>query len=94
MDVEELNDDTLLASNAGNRSFAVVYFDTTATTAGDLRPVKGYDYYQKEIAFNPVLPTLSKLTVKFKNRDGSVVTAAEAGGVDHCSFMLEITTLQ
>lgn len=95
MDIEELNDDTLLASNdAGNRSFAVIYFDTgSSSQLGEIRPIKGYDYYQKEIAFNPVLPSLTKLTVTFKNRDGSVITPADTGGVDRCSFMLEITTL-
>jgi hypothetical protein len=96
MDVQELNDDTLLGSNsASNQSFAVVYFDSDVVQAvGEIRPVKGYDYYQKAVAFNPVLPSLSKLSVTFKKRDGTTITTSDTGNVNHCSFMLEITSYQ
>lgn len=95
MDVQELNDERLHSSNnAANRAFAVMYFDANTLTAGDIKPMKGYDFYQKDISFNPVIPSLTKLTVSFKKRDGSVVTPANCNTVNHCSFMLEITTLQ
>lgn len=94
MDIEELNDERLHSSNnAANRSFAVMYFESSAAQPGDLKAMKGYDYYQKDISYNPIIPSLTKLTVKFKKRDGSVLTPADCGNVNHCSFMLEITTL-
>lgn len=94
MDIEELNDERLHSSNnAANSSFAVMYFESSATSVGDLKPMKGYDFYQKDISYNPIIPSLTKLTVKFKKRDGSVLTPADCGSVSHCSFMLEITTL-
>lgn len=96
MSVLELNDDTLLGSNnASHQSFAVCYFDSDVIqNVGEIRPVKGYDYYQKSVSFNPVLPSLSKLTVAFKKRDGAVVSTSDTANVDHCSFMLEITSYQ
>lgn len=95
MDIQELNDDRLHSSNnAANRAFAVMYFDSSAMSNGEIKPMKGYDYYQKDISFNPVIPSLTKLTVSFKKRDGSVVSPANCNNVNHCSFMLEITTLQ
>lgn len=93
MDVEELNDERLLSSNAANRSFAVMYFDNSTLANGVMQPMKGYDFYQKDIAFNPIIPSLGRLTVKFLKRDGSVISTADTANVDHCSFMLEITTL-
>jgi hypothetical protein len=94
MDVAEINDDRLHSPNqTANRSFAVVYFDSTATALGDIKPVKVYDFYQRDITFNPPIPKLTKLTVSFRKRDNAVITASEAGNVNHCSFMLEISTL-
>lgn len=92
MDIAELNDERLYSSNpTANSSFAVMYFDTEVV--GDIKPMKGFDYYQKDITFNPIIPSLSKLTVRFLKRDGSVISTLDTLGVDHCSFMLEITTL-
>lgn len=96
MDVQELNDDTLLGSNsASHQAFAVCYFDSDVIqNVGEIRPIKGYDFYQKAVLFNPVLPSLSKLTVKFKKRDGSVITTTDTANVNRCSFMLEIVSYQ
>ena len=96
MDVTELNDDTLVgSSNATNQAFAVVYFDSDVVqSVGNIRPVKGYEYYQKAVVFNPVLPSLSKLSVTFKKRNGSIITTSDTANVNHCSFMLEITSYQ
>lgn len=95
MNVDELNDDRLYSSNnAANRSFAVAYFDADNMTSGVIKPIKGFDFYQKDLTFNPPLSTLSALTVSFKKADGTVVTGADTGNVKHCSFMLEIVTLQ
>jgi len=97
MDIQQLNDDRLVSTNGtANRSFAVCYFDagTVPFPVGEFAPMKGYDFYQKDIRFNPLLPTLNRLTVSFKHQDGSTVTTDDTGNVDHCSFMLEITTCQ
>jgi hypothetical protein len=96
MDVTELNDDTLVgSSNATNQAFAVVYFDSDVVqSVGNIRPVKGYEYYQKAVVFNPVLASLSKLSVTFKKRNGSIITTSDTANVNHCSFMLEITSYQ
>ena len=94
MDVLEANDERMHSPNqTANKSFAVVYFDTTATAVGEIKPVKGNDFFQRDIAFNPPIPKLTKLTVSFRKRDNAVITPADTASVNHCSFMLEITTL-
>ncbi len=94
MDIQELNDERLHSSNeTANRSFAVMYFDADSLSVGDIKPMKGYDFYQKDINYNPIIPKLQKLTVTFRDRTGNVVTTADTGNVNHCSFMLEISTL-
>lgn len=95
MDIAEVNDERLYSPNqTANRSFAVVYFDTTATTVGDIKPTKNHDFFQRDIPFNPPIPKLTKLTVNFRKRDNAVITPADTANVNHCSFMLEITTLK
>ena len=96
MDVAELNDDRLVSTNsAAHQSFAVCYFDAgTVLSVGQLAPMKGFDFYQRDIKFNPLLPKLNRLTVQFKHQDGSVVSKTDTNNVDHCSFMLEVTTCQ
>lgn len=95
MNIDELNDDRLYsATPAANRTFAVAYFDSGTMNAGDVRPIKGYDFYQKDLAFNPPLASLTALTVAFKKRNGAVVTAADTGNVTQCSFMIEVVTLE
>ena len=94
MDIQELNDERLHSSNGpANRSFAVMYFDSDTLTAGAIKAMKGFDFYQKDISFNPIIPSLSKLTVSFRKRDGSIVTTTDTNSVNHCSFMLELTTM-
>jgi hypothetical protein len=94
MDIQELNDERLHSSNdAANRAFAVMYFDANTLQPGEIKPMKGYDFYQKDISFNPIIPSLSKLTVKFLDKSGTIVSKVNTGNVNQCSFMLEITTL-
>lgn len=95
MDVAELNDERLYSSNdPANRAFAVMYFDSDTLSLGNIKAMKGYDFYQKDISFNPVIPSLTRLSVAFKKRDGNVVTTSDTANVNHCSFMLEITTIE
>lgn len=97
MDIAELNDERLHSSNqTANRSFAVMYFDTLTDNpmpVGVIKAMKGYDFYQKDITYNPVISSLTKLTVSFRKRDNAVITPSDTGNVNHCSFMLEITTI-
>jgi len=94
MDIEELNDERLLSSNqTANRGFAVMYFDSDALAAGDVKPMKGYDFYQKSVFYNPAIAKLNKLTVSFRDRTGNVITTADTGNVNHCSFMLELMSV-
>lgn len=94
MDIAELNDERLHSSNqTANRSFAVMYFDSSTMAVGDVKAMKGYDFYQKDIQFNPIIPSITKLTVSFRKPNNSVITVANTGNVNHCSFMLELTTV-
>lgn len=97
MDVKQLNDDRLVSPNqTANRSFAVCYFDagTVPFPIGEFAPMKGHDFYQKDINFNPLRPILNRLDVTFRNHDGAVITKADTANVNHCSFLLEVTTCQ
>ena len=93
MDVEQLADQMDATFDAGHRSYVVLYFDTDQIPVGSIKPIKAYDFYQKDAAFNPALPTLDRLTIKFKKYDGSLITTADTAGATHVSFMLEVVTL-
>lgn len=91
LDVKELNDSNLDASNtAGTRSFAVGYFDTSALSAGVVKPIR--DFYSQKIAFDPPLAKLDRLSVKCVKRNGNVVTVGETGNQGNVSMLLEIET--
>lgn len=93
LQVDQLQDDKMMSTNdAADQSFAVMYFDTAGMTTGDIKPMKGTDFWLKDLVFNPVIPTLTTLNVTFRKPDGNVVTAADTGNVRRCSFLLEITT--
>lgn len=92
MDVDELRDEHLVSTNdAANGSF-VMYFDSATMTTGTTKPMKGLDFWQRDVVFKPVIPTLSTLHVTFKKADGNVVSVADTANANVCSFMLEITT--
>jgi hypothetical protein len=59
---------------------------------GDLKPMKGADFYGKKIDFEPPIPSLPRLTIKFKMYGGDIVTTAETNGVDTVQIIFEVTT--
>ena len=93
LDVAELNNTNLDATNdAAHRTFGVAYFDSELLTPGQIRAVKGYDFYQREATFNPPLARLDRLSVRFLRHSGNVVSLADTAGVSHASMLLEVTT--
>jgi hypothetical protein len=91
--IAELNDNMLDAcSDGAHDAFAIVYFDSDSLTAGVVKPLKGTDFYQKQLFFNPTIPRLKSLSIKFLKHDGSVVTLADTGNESHVSLLLEIST--
>ena len=91
--IDELNDNMLQASNsAADNSFAIVYFDTDALAAGVVKPLKGVDFYQKQLFFKPPLAKLNKLSIKFMKYPGNVVTTSDTNNETHVSMVFEITT--
>lgn len=92
--IDELADERVVSTNqTAEKCFAVMYFDASSLTTGDIKPMRGVDHWQKDLVFDPPLAKLSTLTISFKNRSGAVITSAVTNGVTRCSFMLEVTTL-
>lgn len=93
VDIQQLSDDRMISTNdAANRSFAVMYFDSSDLLPGAIKPMRGLDHWQKDLLFNPVLPSVSTLSIAFRTRDGNVVTKAQTGNVTRCSMALEVIT--
>ena len=92
MDIREFADNLDATNNAANRTFGVAYFDSELLTPGQIRPVKGYDFYQREVKFNPPLAQLDRLTLRFLTHSGNVVSLASTNNVSHVSMLLEVTT--
>lgn len=91
IDIEELNDSNFDASNTpADMSFAVVHFDTSLLSAGDVKPIK--DFYSQRTEFNPPLAKLDRLNIKVRRHDGSVISTANTGGITTFSMLLEIAT--
>lgn len=91
--IDELKDTLLSAScQPAEHSFAVVYFDSDALGTGVVKPLKGIDFYQKQLVFKPPLAKLNSLNIRFLKHNGNVVTTADTAGVTHVSLLLEITT--
>lgn len=93
MSVDELNDNMLEAtSGAAHDAFAVVYFDGDGLATGAVKPLKGADFYLKQLAFAPSLSRLNSLSIKFLKHDGNVVTTADTANETHVSLLFEVTS--
>ena len=92
--IDELNDNLLDATNSvAHNAFAVVYFDADSMATGTVKPLKGTDFYQKQIMFRPPLAKLNSLSIKFLKWDGSVINpATDTANNSHVSLLLEITS--
>lgn len=94
LSIAELNDNMLESTcPAAHNAFAVVYFDSDAMMAAQIKPQKGADFYQKQLLFNPPLAKINSLSIRFLKHDGSVITASDTGGSETAvSMLFEITT--
>lgn len=93
IDIAELNDSTLDATNnAANQAFAVSFFDTSILSPGDVKPSK--DFYSQRVVFNPPLNKLDRMSVKILRQNGNVVTTADTGLVGNLSLLFEIEVLK
>lgn len=95
IDVDIFNDSSMFSSSSdrvGTRVFASMYFDSSALNAGDIKPKFGTEVYNDPIVCNPPIARLSKMRVRFRKHDGSIVTAADAANVTRASLVLQINT--
>jgi len=76
LDIKELNG--RLNSNVpiADQSFAVIYFDNVGDTSFT-KPIRATDMDPKIVFYDPPLSSLSRLTINFRNRDGSPLTSSE-----------------
>lgn len=92
LDIRELNDSNLDATNnAGTKSFVVAFFDTSTLADGDVKPIR--DFYSQRVTFDPPLSKLDRLSVRCLKRDGTVVASGETGGKENVSMLLEVETM-
>lgn len=93
VNISELNDNMLDSTNAtANKSYAVVYFDNNQMTAGEVKPIKGADFYLKQVQFQPPIGRLDRLSISFLKHDGSVVTTADTSNNANVSMLFEVTS--
>jgi hypothetical protein len=77
-DVYELNGRLNSSDNNGSHdSFAVIYYDNSAMPAGTIRPMKGKDFDEKVVTFDPVEHSLGRLSVKFKKYGGEIISISD-----------------
>lgn len=93
MSVEELNDNMLDASSSSaHNCYAIIYFDSDTLATGAIKPLKGADFYQKQLFFSPPLSKLNRLSIKFLKYDGNVVSTSDTANVTQVSLLFEITS--
>lgn len=93
MSIDQLNDNQLDATAVGiNSLYAVAYFDNDALAAGAIKPIKGADFYLKQVSFNPPLGRLDRLSVKFMKHDGSTISLSDTANVANVSMLFEVTS--
>ncbi|NBS69195.1 hypothetical protein EBT31_09830 [bacterium] len=90
LSIDELNDNMLDATSNVNQAYAVVYYDNNQMTPGDVRPVKGTDFYLKNVEYKPPLRRLDRLSVSIRKHDGSLVSTADTGNNTNVSMLFEV----
>ena len=89
INIKQLNDDQLQATNSSTHNcFAVLFYDTSALTPGAVKPLRGADFYSKVIRFRPALNRLDRLDVSLQGWSGQTLSAANVGGVANVQFQL------
>lgn len=93
LSIDELNDSMLdSTSRTAHNAFAVLYFDSDFMATGSVKPLKGTDFYQKILAYNPPIAKLKSMHVRFLKYDGNVVTTSDTNGNANVSLMFEVTS--
>lgn len=91
--IDELNDNMLDATAANvNHAYAVVYYDNNQMSAGDVKPIKGADFYAKVINYTPPLRRLDRLSVSVRKHDGSLLSTSDTGNNANLSMLLEVVS--
>jgi len=95
VDIAEFADQIDSSDNGSDRTFAVAFFDCFDPQApvGTVKPIKGKDFTTKRVDFEPRLPSLSRLTCRFRKYGGDIVTLGDVGNVGTVNMLLEVTTL-
>lgn len=96
LDIEELAGQMDSTDVASHGKFTVAYYDGIESVSGrgmqpgDFKVIKGSDIYNRIVTFDPPIIKLAKLKVKIRKHGGAVVQPSDCGGVNHCSFLLQI----
>lgn len=78
LDIYEFNGRLNSSDNGGSHdAFAVIYYDNSNMPAGTVKPMKGKDFDDKIVTFDPVEPSLGRLSVKFKRFGGSTIKISD-----------------
>ena len=93
LDIAELNDTVMDSTNdAANKAYAMVYFDNNQMTAGDVKPIKGADFYMKQVQYVPPIRRLDRLSLRFLKHSGAVITTADTGNNSNVTLLFEVTS--
>lgn len=75
LDIAEFSGRLLSSDNNGSHdSFAVIHYDNSNMTAGSIKPMKGKDFDDKIVIFNPIEKTFGRLSICFKKYGGEIIT--------------------
>tara|TARA_B100001996_G_C18667215_1_gene595319 strand:- start:1137 stop:1661 length:525 start_codon:yes stop_codon:yes gene_type:complete len=83
LDIPEFTGRVHSTDNGSHDKFAVVYYDSSQTSAGDVKPMKGQDFDKKVHVFNPIKKRLSRFTVTFRKYGGDIITNTDIGSGDN-----------
>jgi hypothetical protein len=73
LDIKELNGRLNSNVPVADQSFAVIYFDSVSDTSFT-KPIRATDMDPKIVYYDPPLSSLSRLSISFRNRDGSALS--------------------
>lgn len=74
LDIPEFSGRVHSTDKGSHDKFAVVYYDSSQTLPGEVKPMKGYDFDTKVHTFNPIKKRLSRFTVTFRRYGGNIIT--------------------
>lgn len=90
LDIPEFSGRVHSTDKGSHDKFAVVYYDSSQKSLGEVKPMKGYDFDTKVHVFNPIKKRLSRFTVTFRKYGGDIITNSEIGDkYEKISMMFE-----